>query len=457
MIDYLVTMLGEGVRAASLDLFGYFVTAGIFALLVFKLKPARLMARKIQPNRQAGQNDIRREIRASVRTGLIFGGMAMVGYNLNQLGIIRIYGDIGDYGVAYFILSFAMVFVAHDAWFYWTHRMMHHKKLFKHMHVTHHLSRVPTPFTAFSFDPLEAVSHALFTTVYLTILPTHPIVMITHFIVMIIRNVMGHAGYELMPKWWLNSRLTSWINTTTHHDLHHQRGPTNFSLYFTWWDKWMGTEHPDYKERFHEAWARSDEVVLDAGQVRSSKIAARVTAGLVGVVAGVGMLLATSVGRADDGSITDAELTSYELQGRWVSAKKDIVLDIGPCLDNADEWCGEIVWVPDENGGARLDKKNKDPNLQTRPLIGVMMGWGFQEKVPGLFEGGRVYSPDDGNTYRGKVRVTSRETVELDGCVFVFCRTENLERYQPGMKLYDPEQDKLIEVTLGLGRQYAQD
>ena len=72
------------------------------------------------------------------------------------------------------------------------------------------------------------------------------------------RNARGHAGFELHPRWWLATPLTRWINTTTHHDLHHSGGfNRNYGLYFTWWDKWMGTEHPQYAERFHDVVSRS--------------------------------------------------------------------------------------------------------------------------------------------------------------------------------------------------------
>ena len=66
---------------------------------------------------------------------------------------------------------------------------------------------------------------------------------------MIVRNVMGHAGVELMPRGLADSRWFGWINSTTHHDLHHATFNYNYGLYFTWWDKLMGTEHPAYRER----------------------------------------------------------------------------------------------------------------------------------------------------------------------------------------------------------------
>jgi sterol desaturase/sphingolipid hydroxylase (fatty acid hydroxylase superfamily) len=64
---------------------------------------------------------------------------------------------------------------------------------------------------------------------------------------MIVRNVMGHAGVELMPRALADSRWFGWINATTHHDLHHQSFHYNYGLYFTWWDRLMGTEHPAYR------------------------------------------------------------------------------------------------------------------------------------------------------------------------------------------------------------------
>jgi lathosterol oxidase len=32
--------------------------------------------------------------------------------------------------------------------------------------------------------------------------------------------------------------------------MHHEKAGGNFGFYFTWWDKWMGTEHSNYEERF---------------------------------------------------------------------------------------------------------------------------------------------------------------------------------------------------------------
>ncbi|HZD26068.1 MAG TPA: sterol desaturase family protein, partial [Alphaproteobacteria bacterium] len=64
---------------------------------------------------------------------------------------------------------------------------------------------------------------------------------------------VGHCGFEVFPRGMVRSRWFGWITGVTHHDLHHQDARWNFGLYFTWWDRWMGTEHPDYVRRFETA------------------------------------------------------------------------------------------------------------------------------------------------------------------------------------------------------------
>ena len=69
--------------------------------------------------------------------------------------------------------------------------------------------------------------------------------------IMIVKNVWGHLGIELFPKGFVTHPLTSWLTSTTHHDLHHQYGKGNYGFYFTWWDAWLGTSHPDYIDTFN--------------------------------------------------------------------------------------------------------------------------------------------------------------------------------------------------------------
>lgn len=88
-----------------------------------------------------------------------------------------------------------------------------------------------------------------FTPLWLSLVPMHALGLFLFMAFMIVRNVMGHAGVELMPRALADSRWFGWINATTHHDLHHSSFHYNYGLYFTWWDRMMGTEHPRYREQ----------------------------------------------------------------------------------------------------------------------------------------------------------------------------------------------------------------
>lgn len=228
------------------DVGRYLVFAGAMALVLW-LFQSLLSGRRIQSRRATGE-DIRREILLSLRTGVIFSLVGLGIWLAEQYQLLQIYNDINAYPTVWYWMSLVLIIVAHDGYFYWSHRAMHHPKLYKAFHRSHHRSVAPTPWAAYAFDVPEALVMAAFVPLWLLIVPTHPSVIGLFMIFMLARNVMGHAGYEIHPRTMAASRWFGWINSTTHHDQHHATMKYNFGLYFTWWDRWMGTEHPHYLE-----------------------------------------------------------------------------------------------------------------------------------------------------------------------------------------------------------------
>jgi sterol desaturase/sphingolipid hydroxylase (fatty acid hydroxylase superfamily) len=45
-----------------------------------------------------------------------------------------------------------------------------------------------------------------------------------------------------------NKKYLSWGATSTFHNMHHQFSNSNYSLYFSIWDKLLKSEHKDYLE-----------------------------------------------------------------------------------------------------------------------------------------------------------------------------------------------------------------
>jgi sterol desaturase/sphingolipid hydroxylase (fatty acid hydroxylase superfamily) len=240
----------------SLELGRYVVAAGLVSVLIGAFWRAGLKARKIQA-RTATSKDYCREVLASLRTVLIFTATGFSMYLAVWTGWLTIYHDFEIRGSVYFALSLAAMIIAHDAYFYWTHRAMHHPRLFRWFHRTHHKSHTPTPWTAYAFDAPEAIVMVAFGPLWVALVPMHGLAMYIFMTWQITRNVLGHAGVELSPVSGKPSRLFGWLNTTTHHDLHHQNARFNYGLYFSWWDRLMGTEHPDYQVRISEIVHRS--------------------------------------------------------------------------------------------------------------------------------------------------------------------------------------------------------
>lgn len=231
----------------ALDMVRYLAAAGLLVLFLFLFRDA-LRYRRIQP-RRADATDIRREIGYSLSTVVLFSLVGVGLYLGSRNGYFRIY--TGDVPSAWRLLGeWTAIVLLHDAFFYWVHRGMHTRWLFRRVHRLHHRSRTPTPWAAYAFAPAEALIEAAILPLAALLLPMHELTVLLFVTHMILRNVAGHAGVELFPSWWLDVPLLRWITTTTHHDLHHSHGGCNYGLYFTWWDRFMGTEHPDYHRRF---------------------------------------------------------------------------------------------------------------------------------------------------------------------------------------------------------------
>jgi Delta7-sterol 5-desaturase len=235
----------------TIDTLRYFAGVGAVLFVLFVLARGWSERRRIQA-RRATAADVRREITWSIITTAVYALVGLLTVRVEQSGYSHIYMDVAAWGWWYTALSLPLVLLAHDAYFYWVHRAMHHPVVFTRFHRLHHLSRTPTSWASYSFAPGEAVLMALFMPIIVVLLPLHVTVIFVFLAVMIVRNAMGHCGVEFHPHWWVDSPCDL-LTTPTHHDLHHQKFSGNYGLYFTWWDRWMGTELPGYKADFKRA------------------------------------------------------------------------------------------------------------------------------------------------------------------------------------------------------------
>jgi len=225
--------------------FGRYIIAVLVTVAI-----VRLLKRTSWKSRQIQKRKATREFLSSVQSNLVYLIVTVIMIWGIDIGIFRRVGN--SLGLINDLLILMAVIFAHDAYFYWTHRAMHHRKLYKLFHRHHHRSVTPTPFAAYSFAPPEALLNALFIPLWQLFVATPVTVLISFLIIQIIRNTTQHAGLELHPGWWLKNPISRFISTTTHHDMHHSGGfDHNYGFYFTFWDKLMGTEHPEYHKKFN--------------------------------------------------------------------------------------------------------------------------------------------------------------------------------------------------------------
>lgn len=254
------------------DFLRYFIAASA-AYLIFWVVFIHRWSHRIIQRKFPKRAKMWMEFRYSLSTVTIFSLIGTFIVSMTKAGHTQVYFGMGEHGWLWFFASIGLMILLHDAYFYWAHRLMHHPNIFKHVHLVHHRSTNPSPWAAYSFHPLEAVVEAgIFVLIVFTI-PVHHFALLAFLIYMISRNVMGHLGIEIFPKWFLKIPFLNLHTTTTHHDLHHKNFHTNYGLYFTWWDRWLGTEDERYRETFEEVTSRERTVGSPQSTVRSRQSA----------------------------------------------------------------------------------------------------------------------------------------------------------------------------------------
>jgi sterol desaturase/sphingolipid hydroxylase (fatty acid hydroxylase superfamily) len=224
----------------------YFITAGgtyLFFYCVLGKSFLKARGRLKYPQSKS----IRWDIELSIVSGVVFalgGAFIMWEYSLERT---LLYSDLYQYGLCYVGFSFVAALMLQDTYFYFIHRAFHHPFLFRWAHHGHHRSREPTPWTSFAFDLPEAILQVLFLVGLVFIVPLNFITLAILLMTMTVWSVFNHLGFPLFSSstksYWLGKGLIGPL----HHSVHHRNYRVHYGLYFTFWDKLLGTQDPDYQ------------------------------------------------------------------------------------------------------------------------------------------------------------------------------------------------------------------
>jgi len=230
----IMAMGGSAGAMTAIVALRYLLASGGFALAT----------RAVRPGLYSGlSRQIQAEIGWSLLSAAIYGIPAgVVAWGWQARGWTRIYSDWHAFPLWYLPLAPLLYLLAHDAWFYWTHRLMHRPRWFRLAHAVHHASRPPTAWAAMSFHPLEAMTGAVVIPALVFVIPIHVAMLALVLAIMTVMGVTNHMGWEMFPRALVRSRAGGWLITASHHHLHHESYRCNYGLYFRHWDRLCGTD-----------------------------------------------------------------------------------------------------------------------------------------------------------------------------------------------------------------------
>ena len=219
----------------------YLIVSSLLYWLLWVRRPQSWEVRRLH-DLDRRKSKMKSEIKWSLFSCLIFALPSAFIMEMIALGQTKVYINPIQYGWVYLPVSLFIYLFIHDTYFYWTHRWLHNPSIYHRFHKVHHESINPTPWTSFSFDPVESMMTAIIIPILVFIIPIHISMIILLLTLMTIFGVVNHTGYEVYPRSWMRGFWgKNWI-TPTHHTLHHHKFNCNYGLYFRFWDQLMNTD-----------------------------------------------------------------------------------------------------------------------------------------------------------------------------------------------------------------------
>ncbi|MCY4208181.1 MAG: sterol desaturase family protein [Roseovarius sp.] len=122
--------------------------------------------------------------------------------------------------------------------FYWTHRLEHHPRLYRHVHAVHHRNVNIGPWSGISNHWYENLLYLSTYFVHLVV-ASHPLHVMFHIYFQQISPVLSHSGFEKVT-----ARDSEVMRAGDFfHQLHHRYFECNYGTSEIPFDRWFGTYH----------------------------------------------------------------------------------------------------------------------------------------------------------------------------------------------------------------------
>jgi sterol desaturase/sphingolipid hydroxylase (fatty acid hydroxylase superfamily) len=146
--------------------------------------------------------------------------------------------------------QFAFCMQVDDFFFYWGHRLAHHKLLYKYIHKRHHEFKHPVAISVEWAHPLEdALVNTLPTVAGALFLRSHVVVFWLYIACKLVQSIDAHSSYDLpfpFSPWSALSCIG--MDSSSAHHAHHSVNTGNYGGFFMYWD-WLCGTHIKLKPR----------------------------------------------------------------------------------------------------------------------------------------------------------------------------------------------------------------
>ncbi|MBT1072599.1 DUF2147 domain-containing protein [Pelotalea chapellei] len=121
--------------------------------------------------------------------------------------------------------------------------------------------------------------------------------------------------------------------------------------------------------------------------------------------------------------VVDVYAGQHDILGKWKTEKGDVQLDFFQCEEKI---CAKIVWLQHPEyknekdgpvGTAKTDRKNPDPAMRSRPVLGLRVVSEVTPAGENQWGGGICYDPQTGKTYKCKMKMVSPDRLEMRGYI----------------------------------------
>jgi uncharacterized protein (DUF2147 family) len=200
----------------------------------------------------------------------------------------------------------------------------------------------------------------------------------------------------------------NWNTAITHHNMHHEQFHSNYGLYFTWWDKWMKTEHTKYHEVFDEVKSRPKMCALKVKPKQS------VMSIILVVISGI-------------------TIHAQSVEGKWTTYNEQTgsalsVIEIIKSGSSIEGRVSQIYLEPFQGEDPICSKCDGD--RKNKKVIGMNFLWGFK-RDGNEWTSGNILDPESGEVYSSKLWLEDANTLMVRGYagpLDLFYRTQNWKR-----------------------------